>query len=141
VVQLQACGLHAVARQNVLSGPRKNSEKKSKFETCWKACEVTFASLNCLRWRKFICRRATNNTISVKHYCFCFIYFFCDHIRWYGPPLTLRWSTSLYNLCVFLQSGVHWLEKYIWRNYSIPPNKSVYPSVKHDILKLALEPN
>ena len=47
VVQLELRRQH-VARPSVVSGPRKDSEKIFTSEIRWKACEVTFVSLNLL---------------------------------------------------------------------------------------------
>jgi len=33
-----------------------------------------------------ICIRTMNNSFSVYHYCFCFVYLFYNQIRRYGPP-------------------------------------------------------
>jgi len=55
-----------------------------------------------------------SDIFSVYHYCFCFIYLFYDPKG--SPPLTLRWSTFLDNLCVFRGPGDRCLEEYIWRN-------------------------
>jgi len=58
-----------------------------------------------------------NNTFSVHHYCFCFIYLFYDFtIKLGGKPLTLRWRTFLDALCVFRCPGARCLEGYIWSN-------------------------
>jgi len=73
VVQIQACRPHVV-HHNVFSGPRKHSGEMLKSEICWKMCEITFLSLNCLRWTKCICTRTMNSTFSVYHFVL-FIYF------------------------------------------------------------------
>ena len=43
-----------VARHSVFCGLQKHSGKIFKSEICWKACEVTFVSLNCLCWIMWI---------------------------------------------------------------------------------------
>ena len=62
-----------VARNSAFSGSRKRSEKIFKSEICWNTCEFTFASLNCLRWIKWI------YTTAIFFLCIiCFIYLICD---------------------------------------------------------------
>jgi len=46
-------------------GPWKHSGKIIKSNICWKACKVTFVSLNCLHWIKCICTRTMTCTFSV----------------------------------------------------------------------------
>ena len=80
-----------------------------------------------------------------KHFCvpllFLF-YLFYDHIRRYGPPLTLRWGTWLYNFTRFYGAPTFVvLASTSGAVNSISPNKSVYLSAKRDLFKLALEPN
>ena len=89
VVQLQARGPH-VARHSVSSGPWKHSGKTFRSEICWKTCEVTFVSLNCLHWINRMCTRTMNNTFSMYH----FASFICFTIKLEGtarpaanPPL------------------------------------------------------
>jgi len=58
-----ACG-----RYSVFSGPRKHSGEIFKSEIGWKACKVTFVSLDCLRWIKWIYTRTMNTIFSVYHF-------------------------------------------------------------------------
>jgi len=67
------------ASHSTFSGPRKHSGKICKCAIGWKVCEVTFVSLNCLRWIKCICTRTMNRTFSVYH--FYLIYSFYNQIR------------------------------------------------------------
>ena len=114
-----ACGRHSV-----IGGPRQHSEKIFKPEICWKAREVTFVSLNCLRWIKWVCTR-TMNTISVHHHCICFIYF---TIKLGGGPSAgaPRWITSVF----FVSPAFVVLKSRSGAVNSVPPNKSVCLSAK-----------
>jgi len=123
VVQLQARGPH-MAHHSVFSGPRKHSGKIFKCEICRQAYEVTFASLNCLRWIKSICTKNKSYLFCVT---FCFTFLFYDQIRRYGPPLTLHWGTCLDNLCYFSATPFVVLKSTSGAMNSIPPNKSIYP--------------
>ena len=57
-----------MAHHSVISASQNHLGKVFKFEICWKACEVTFVSLNCLRCIKCICTREINKTFFVHHY-------------------------------------------------------------------------
>jgi len=72
-----------------------------------------------------------------------FVYLFYDQTRSYGPPLTFRWGTWLYNLCFFGAPAIVFLKSTSGAGAmnSIPPNKYVYLSFKRDRRKAALEPN
>ena len=64
----------------------------------WKACVVTFASLNCLRRIKYICTRTINTTFSMYHFVL-FIYF---TIKLEGrPAANPPQDTCLDNHCVY----------------------------------------
>ena len=115
-IYLRQCGATAGPRA-ACAGPRKYSWKIFKSEICCKACELTFISLNFSRWIKCIRIRTMNNTFSVNHYWFCFIYLFYDQIIRCGPPpastgapvwtpsaffggTCLHWGTCPDTLCV-----------------------------------------
>jgi len=94
------------ARHSVLSGSRKHSEKIFRFRICWKACEIIFVSMNCLRWIKCICTRTMNNKLFWRFFLCTSIVFILfmlcyNQIRRYAPHLTLRWGTWVYSLWVF----------------------------------------
>jgi len=66
--------------------PAEAFMKNFKSEICWKACEVTFISLNSSFWIKCICTRTMKNTFSVYHRCFWFYVFIYFTIKLEGRP-------------------------------------------------------
>jgi len=130
VVWLRQCGPTTDPRATCgppqrFQWPAEAFRKNFKFEICWKACEVTFVSLNCFRRIKCICTRTMNTTFYVYHYRFCFIYFMIK-LEGTALPYTLRWGTWLYNLCVFGALAFVVLKSSSGAMNSIPPNKSVH---------------
>jgi len=75
-----------VARHSVFCGLQKHSGKIFKSEICWKACEVTFVSLNCLCWITWI----MGNIPFLCNVTFYFIYLFWNQIGKHGLLLTLH---------------------------------------------------
>ena len=124
VVQLQARGPD-VAHRRVFSGPQKHFEKNFKVELCWKACEITFVSLNYLRCIKCICTRTINNM------------FFCMQILFFVLfiPLTLRWATCLDNFCVFYvpQYSLSWRVHLAQWTQHFQINLSIYPRARQPL--------
>ena len=106
------CGPH-VAHHSVFSDPRKHSGKIFKCEICRQAYEVTFASLNCLRWIRCICTKNDSYLFCVNFVLF--LYFTIkleDTVRRQPSAGATAWITS-----VLLQyNGVRCLEGYIWHN-------------------------
>jgi len=96
LVRLQARRPH-VARRSVFSGSRKYLRKSFKSEICWKPCEATFVSLNCLSWIKRIC--------TMYLFCAPLLFSFFHQIRRNYLLQTLRWGTCQHKLCV---SSVFW---------------------------------
>ena len=140
VFQLQAHGPHVV-RHNVFSGPRTRSGKILKSEICWKACEVTFVSLNWLRSLKCICTRMMNAVYYLSIYHFVLFIYFTITSEGTTPPLTLRWGTWLDNLCFSGGPVFVVLKSTSGAMNSVPTNKSVYLSAERTHLKVSSESN